>query len=735
MAVDELELRLLPSREADSPAPDIDLNPVPLGDEAIGSQARRGRRHKWYLGWKLTLSLASFACIVVFSLNLSFLIWTVTRDRLKEDRGVLYEGDCARVRTLNTVLHLLINILSTALLAASNYGMQCLSAPTRSDIYAAHRRGNYLDIGVPSLRNLRYLPFKRSILWLGLGLSSLPLHLMWVSIPLRTMAETALITHQTPQIQLPGNISRLNSSSDAYAPFEWLHQQAQQGSLERLNPIDCIDAYTSTYQTEHGGLLLVTASVNTTSKYEILASQSVQHPNASIYLDPYTWMCPRSAQRNCTTHLSSIRSEIRQNNSFIAYQHLWKTPGRNDTVEYKVNYCLATKLPERCKLQYSLGIMIAISVANIIKAVLMGYMTTASAEPPMLTTGDAVVSFLHRPDKLSLGKCLVPGKVIRELYSTFKYLEREDMPLWYRHRPKRWGSTVYYGKWILFVLLWLIVFIASAVLLGNGLKRQGVSLSSLEFGTIDPRTLISGEKWPNSMISNTIIANIPQLLFSMLYFNFNAIITSMTLAAEWSRYAITRRGLRVSWDPTSSQRSSYFLSLPYRYAIPLMTSCAILHWLISQSIFLVGVDAYTYDGEPDPDEDFVTCGYTPVAMVVALCLGGFMILCLVVFAFRRFASGMQVAGSCSVAIAAACHPTYDPNLNLGTGTENEGRAGGQLNNGGSGMGMGVASDLSDTGEIESKPLQWGAVPVQGPLGHCAFSDKEVDAPSSRCLYQ
>lgn len=81
------------------------------------------RRHKWLSGARFTLALASGASILVCLFNLSFLIWAAARDRLEEGRGVLYEGDCDRVRHLSTGLHLLINILSTTLLGASNYGM------------------------------------------------------------------------------------------------------------------------------------------------------------------------------------------------------------------------------------------------------------------------------------------------------------------------------------------------------------------------------------------------------------------------------------------------------------------------------------------------------------------------------------------------------------------------------------------------------------------------------------
>lgn len=57
----------------------------------------------------------------------------------------LYVGDCEKTQQINTGLHVLINLLSTTLLSASNYCMQCLSAPTRDDIDVAHARGKWLD--------------------------------------------------------------------------------------------------------------------------------------------------------------------------------------------------------------------------------------------------------------------------------------------------------------------------------------------------------------------------------------------------------------------------------------------------------------------------------------------------------------------------------------------------------------------------------------------------------------
>jgi hypothetical protein len=90
----------------------------------------------------------------------------------------LMEGDCQRVEFWNNGLHVVINILSTILLSGSNYCMQCLSAPTREEVDKAHANKRWLDIGIPSIRNVRHLGKQRIALWVVLALTSLPLHLL-----------------------------------------------------------------------------------------------------------------------------------------------------------------------------------------------------------------------------------------------------------------------------------------------------------------------------------------------------------------------------------------------------------------------------------------------------------------------------------------------------------------------------------------------------------------------------
>ena len=69
---------------------------------------------------------------------------------------------------------------STLLLAASNSVAQILAAPTREEINSAHAVGKYLHVGVFAFKNLAYISKWRRLLCVLIGLSSIPLHLLWV---------------------------------------------------------------------------------------------------------------------------------------------------------------------------------------------------------------------------------------------------------------------------------------------------------------------------------------------------------------------------------------------------------------------------------------------------------------------------------------------------------------------------------------------------------------------------
>lgn len=95
---------------------------------------------------------------------------------------VFFDGDCAKSRSVNLWLHLLLNACSTGVLASSNFFMQVVSSPTRSEIDKAHREQTALEIGVPSLSNIFYVAWFKGVCWALFFASSFPLHLFFNSV-------------------------------------------------------------------------------------------------------------------------------------------------------------------------------------------------------------------------------------------------------------------------------------------------------------------------------------------------------------------------------------------------------------------------------------------------------------------------------------------------------------------------------------------------------------------------
>src|SRR5690242_12029700 len=120
-------------------------------------------------GWRFGASLGFLTCVFVLVLNLVLMIWASIRGRSND--GHIFKGSCATAKRYNMGLHVVINVLSTLLLGASNYSMQCLSAPTRKISDQAHQKGRWVDIGVQSLKNLRWSVTWKRVVWALLALS------------------------------------------------------------------------------------------------------------------------------------------------------------------------------------------------------------------------------------------------------------------------------------------------------------------------------------------------------------------------------------------------------------------------------------------------------------------------------------------------------------------------------------------------------------------------------------
>jgi len=175
------------------------------------------------------------------------------------------------------------------------------------------------------------------------------------------------------------------------------------------------------------------------------------------------------------------------------------------------------------------------------------------------------------------------------------------------------------------------------------------------------------------IVANSLVANVPQLVLTQFYLIYSNIYTRKAVAAEWARYAQSPRPLRVT-HAQGSQKSSHWLGLPFRYGLLIQIGSALLHWLASQSIFVVSLIFYDYTGQhtlvlndgtvPDPyssdkkdakmSSEVYRTGFSSNAIILAILLGAVLVLFCWIDDLRALPRGMPMVGTCSILISAAC---------------------------------------------------------------------------------
>jgi hypothetical protein len=381
-----------------------------------------------------------------------------------------------------------------------------------------------------------------------------------------------------------------------------------------------------------------------------------------------------------------------------------------------VDHCLSQKTPEECYLFYQLPIALAIIICNLIKVICIWLLLRIDRRDLFLTVGDAISSFLQRPDPTTKQWCTLPPEVIaREKSCPWnpgnKNLRREHLwsqgphPGLLPTTRKHWSKASSLKVWGLTCLV-LVLYILMSTLLPfkavqsmNPIKDDWPSIWQIKgWGVIQSTALLSN--FAKSFVGMILLANTPQLAVSLLYFCFNDMLTRFTMAADYNDFSIHRRPLRVSF-PRGEQRSTFYLSTPYRYSVPLLTICTLVHWFVSEGIFYVQILPYNIHGESIPSEGLVTCGVSAIPLELGLFLMVGVFVIIVLLGTRNFkASKMPIVFGWSVAISAACHP---PRLDL---------------------------------DAAFKPVQWGVVEddPDAPYPHCSFTSKEVKQPEMGVQY-
>ena len=282
---------------------------------------------------------------------------------------------------------------------------------------------------------------------------------------------------------------------------------------------------------------------------------------------------------------------------------------------------------------------------------------------------------------------------------------------WIGVKTKRWWSAPSLLRWIITLILCSIAIIISILLLETGataISNIGENPFSLGFGDYDVSAVLNiatvSSPTMSDFSSNYIlikmvaVANIPQVIVSCLYFAYNTVYTSMVSANEWSRFTMHRKTLRTS-DPAGLQRSTYWLSLPWTYGFPLAAASSLLHWLISQSLFVARTAILDTHGNTEPIS-YMAIGYSPLAILVSIAFGSAMVITMIINGARKLDGGILV-GNNSLAIAAACQrPKGDVDAHL-------------------------------------KAVKWGALVGGDNNGkpHCCFTSLEVEEPKIGEVYR
>ncbi|KAL6921275.1 hypothetical protein FSST1_005301 [Fusarium sambucinum] len=652
--------------------------------------------------WKVTLIGGSCACAAVFVVNLGITIWSsVSLKNNQSSRRIIYEGSCSTTRNMNLGIHLVINVFGSILLSASNYGMQCLSTPTRADVDKAHAHKRWVDIGIPSFRNLRIVSAWRVALWWLLIFSSVPLHLLLNSVvysSLTAFSYKTLLADKNLQLLKEG-FQYSGIDNDTVAEFE---SKITGSQFDNLTALECINQYGTMFLTKRIDVVLVvdTSPSKSESKraHEINSTlvHNVRRATSRCFYSDYDWICPKHPCEN-PCHLQLPQVKLQSDD--------WRPFGD------RVEYCLSEPAPQKCRLNFDIYLAGIVLGVNLIKATILAFIVFRPPKEPMFVLGDAIQSFLTRPDEHSRGNCLASARIVRDGLFT--------RPSIMHTQPKRRGVAVTKPRWIFSLVMYGVAFAVSCGLLTYGIinvpgPHDLKSLWGLGFGTANELTLIQGRGFTENQFGSdeniffvVLISNLPQLIFSLLYFQYNSLFTAMAAAKEWSDFGHKRRPLRVSSNPRGQQRSRYFLQLPYRFSIPLVLVSILVHWMLSQSIFIVIIEKFNkVETKFEYQDAMITCGYSPVAIFCVVIVSVLMATAVGITAFRRLPTGMPVVASCSLAIAAACHQP----------------------------------DGFSYPEASLLPLQWGVmciekeVSVRETTDHCGFSHGSVEQPQDGQSY-
>jgi len=148
--------------------------------------------------------------------------------------------------------------------------------------------------------------------------------------------------------------------------------QDKNSLLERLDNVECMNAYNNRLLTGRRSVLAVTSAASANGSSVLGFTMS----SPGKYQDPLGWVCAFLLEPNPTFGFldCDLGPVIKSANS-------WKV------LDQPIEYCLSEVVDEHCKLQFSKTVMIVVILCNLLKACCMLYAAFRQQEESLVTTG------------------------------------------------------------------------------------------------------------------------------------------------------------------------------------------------------------------------------------------------------------------------------------------------------------------------------------------------------------
>ena len=229
-------------------------------------------------------------------------------------------------------------------------------------------------------------------------------------------------------------------------------------SYEDLTPSQCLNLYNTDFQSSHRNLFLITNHTpNSTSNATLLRiTMDTAFQNMLT-----CWICPPSLWGPITCDTNKLAAKVARGDPWL----ITLIGGE----EVEVTQCKSEITKEKCKVQFSLGIMIAVIGCNLVKACSMIMTVVRSREPTLVTLGDAIDSFLRIPDSTTMGICFADRRFIER---EWKRGSRAGPRQWTHNGVQRWWTSVSKTRWITCNFFCSISMITASVLLALAIKQD-----------------------------------------------------------------------------------------------------------------------------------------------------------------------------------------------------------------------------------------------------------------------